>query len=374
MKRLEFLDGLRGIAALYVIVLHVPLIVSPGFPIPGWIKPFVTYGWSGVELFFVISGFSLTMTMPSHDKYDQPMVSYAISRLSRIAPLYYVLILGNVATAWLLYGGVLYGATYSFDRIVKSALFVFNLFPETAGGVVGASWTIGVEMLFYVAFPLVYQLAKDVWRALAMAILAVIASSLFFHFYTYRGSIGFASFRELSVVTHFPTFVLGIAAYLALQNISAYRYRERVGHFLTALGIAGISWLMANPYGFPLLHPAQSPGLFYALMIVGLGLAPWPIVANRIMQFYGRICYSVYLWHPPVIFTLEPLLQQIRAFGYNSTVTLFVCYAVVLAAVTAVATVSHNLIEIPGLWLGQHLKKPIGAARSVPRANLNPAG
>jgi hypothetical protein len=167
-------------------------------------------------------------------------------------------------------------------------------------GVVGASWTIGVEMLYYAAFPLVYVIANDAWRALAMAILAVIASALFtalfFDLWKIDGSPGaFAPYRDLSIVNYFPTLVLGIASYWTLKNLSAHRHRESIGHFLTALGIAGLSWLMINPYSFPVPHYAQSPGLFYALVIVGLGLMQW---TNHVLQFYGRICYSVYLWHP----------------------------------------------------------------------------
>lgn len=279
MKRVEFLDGLRGLAALYVIVQHVPLIISPELAAPQSIKPFVLYGWTGVELFFVISGYSLTMTMPSHDKSPQPMVSYAISRLSRIAPLFYVLIAYNIAVMWLLHD-----QTFALSRVIKSALFVFNLFPSDANGIVGASWTIGVEMLFYAVFPLVYFAARDVWRALAISLFAVVASNLFFHLFSTSAGPDFAPYRSVSIVTFLNAFVLGIAAYWASQTLSKRTNHESLGTFLTMLGIAGISWLAVNPKGLPFFYPSQSSGLFYALMVIGLGLAPWKIVANPVLH------------------------------------------------------------------------------------------
>jgi len=360
MKRLEFLDGLRGLAALYVAMMHAPLIISPKLIIPELIKPVLGYGWTGVELFFIVSGFSLTMTMPSHYKSDRPMVSYAISRLSRIAPLFYVLIIHAIAVKWFLHG-----ETFDVDKIVKSALFVFNMFPADVGGVVGASWTIGTEMLFYAAFPLVYLVAKDVWRSLAIAIGSIIISAAFFRIMAAinGGPETLFHYSNVSVITHFSTFVFGIAAYHAVNALSAYGQRDSLGHFLTAAGLAGILWLAMNPYALP-LHPGQSPSFFYVLIVVGLGLAPWRIIVNKVTRFYGRICYSVYLWHPPIIFALEPLLHKTKTLGYGDGVTLLICYSIVLPAITVAGTASYYLIEIPGLQLGQQIKKAIGAHRS----------
>jgi peptidoglycan/LPS O-acetylase OafA/YrhL len=369
VKRLEFLDGLRGIAALCVILDHVPLIISPQLAIRPLVKPFIMYGWTGVELFFVISGYSLTMTIPSHYRSNQPMVSYAISRLSRIAPLFYVLIAYNIAVMWFFHW-----QTFAVDRIFKSVLFVFNLSPSDAYGIVGASWTIGVEMLFYAVFPLVYFAARDVWRALAISLFAVVISNFFFRFLPVSvGGPDFVSYRSVSFVTFFSTFVLGTAAFWAHQGLSHYPHREGLGSLLTVLGIAGLSWLITNPEGLPFFYPSQSPGIFYALMIIGLGLAPWRIFANPIVQFYGRICYSMYLWHPPVIFALEPLLHRIHGLGCSAATTLLLCYALVFAVVTVVATASHHLIEVPGLKLGQNFKAAIGQARFHPLPNSSPA-
>jgi len=86
-KRLVFLDSLRGFAALFVVAFHsylVPAIQKPA--LPTWLSPAVFYGSSGVILFFVISAFSLSLTMPRHEA-NGGLTSYYLSRLFRIAPL-----------------------------------------------------------------------------------------------------------------------------------------------------------------------------------------------------------------------------------------------------------------------------------------------
>jgi peptidoglycan/LPS O-acetylase OafA/YrhL len=86
-KRLEFLDSLRGIAAVYVVIFHTALVSAPKPSLPDWAKPIVLFGASGVMLFFVISGFSLCLTMPRHEQSNTPLASYYLSRFFRIAPL-----------------------------------------------------------------------------------------------------------------------------------------------------------------------------------------------------------------------------------------------------------------------------------------------
>jgi peptidoglycan/LPS O-acetylase OafA/YrhL len=92
--------------------------------------------------------------MPRHQAAEQPFASYAISRLFRIAPLFYVLLGYEVLRTWYL------GGWTSPSLIVENALFLYNLDPSNAWGIVGAGWTIGAEMLFYVLFPFFYRRIK----------------------------------------------------------------------------------------------------------------------------------------------------------------------------------------------------------------------
>src|SRR5688500_7995573 len=84
-----FLDSLRGLAALYVVLYHLPAIPQY-LGIPPWAQRIVLFGGSGVTLFFIVSGFSLCLTMPAHQRTGAPLFSFYTKRLLRIAPLFYV--------------------------------------------------------------------------------------------------------------------------------------------------------------------------------------------------------------------------------------------------------------------------------------------
>ena len=165
-QRLSFLDALRGMAALYVVVFHLMNagLIPIGLAKPSYWQP-ISFGGTGVFLFFVISGFSLCMTMGRHLASPHPTLSYALSRFFRIAPLYYAMILLSIYPLRVPHAG---GPGIYFA-------FLFNFAPGQQEGIVMASWTIGVEMVFYVLFPALFRVPR---AGLVVGSLAVFAAFL----------------------------------------------------------------------------------------------------------------------------------------------------------------------------------------------------
>jgi len=92
-NRVPFLDALRGLAAIWVVVVHVAMLPSPRLQVAPFLDLFVVNGTMGVDLFFVVSAFSLCLSMPVHDREVRPMLGFALRRFFRIAPLFYLMIL-----------------------------------------------------------------------------------------------------------------------------------------------------------------------------------------------------------------------------------------------------------------------------------------
>ena len=132
--RLDFLDALRGLAAVYVIAYHLIYIPSPNLAVPAWARLWAENGGTGVTLFFVISAFSLFYTTPARFKQRLPWVSYAMHRLFRIAPLFYIWIVLTLVRDHLVFG-----ASHPWWEIGASATFVFNFIPTHQEGFVWAS-------------------------------------------------------------------------------------------------------------------------------------------------------------------------------------------------------------------------------------------
>ena len=88
-ERLEAIDGLRGVAALYILVYHLALLPQPNLTVPLWASRFVLTGGTGVTLFFLMSPFCLCLSKQKRRQESQLTMNFYLRRFFRIAPLFY---------------------------------------------------------------------------------------------------------------------------------------------------------------------------------------------------------------------------------------------------------------------------------------------
>src|SRR5688500_8464276 len=88
--RLNFIDSLRGLAALYVLILHIALVPDFKPTIPVCLNSLVLNGGTGVTLFFVISAFTLCLTLEGRTSNNKEIAYFYLRRILRIVPLYYL--------------------------------------------------------------------------------------------------------------------------------------------------------------------------------------------------------------------------------------------------------------------------------------------
>jgi peptidoglycan/LPS O-acetylase OafA/YrhL len=293
-----------------------------------------------VFLFFVISGFSLSLTMPRHDRTPWPAASYGVSRMFRIAPLFYAILVLTVirdATLW----GQLDGPR----TILLNASFLFNLVPNHQEGIVWASWTIGVEMLFYAAFLPIYRLSLFFKIAIAAAALAafVIADWLLPAHYTYWLFLGW-----------FPLFVIGMLAFELYDFLKDHQYARTIGLLAIVSGLMTLGICAAQTLAVKNVGLRIPIGLGYAALLVGCGLHQISFLRSRPLLFYGRISYSLYLVHAPIIFHSSGLYRSISS-AFPASIVFWICLASTFFIVTPVAFLGHRFVEVPGIWLGRRV-------------------
>jgi peptidoglycan/LPS O-acetylase OafA/YrhL len=207
MRRLDFVDGLRGLAALYIVVYHMTLVPNPHLEVPHWSQAVVLNGGSAVALFFVVSAFSLCHTMKKRLGQPDAVQDFYIRRFFRIAPLFYLMLLFT-GVRDILYFGVWHNA---WDW-AKSVLFVFNFFPGSEEGIVWASWTIGVEMVFYLVFPILFERFRTIPSLIAL-VFAALLWAVIFHEFVLNLPISDAvqaKFFTISFFRHLPVFIIGM--------------------------------------------------------------------------------------------------------------------------------------------------------------------
>jgi peptidoglycan/LPS O-acetylase OafA/YrhL len=365
LKRLEFLDSLRGIAAIYVIVYHMLHVPQPNLEAPPWAFHIAHWGGTGVTLFFVVSAFSLFYTMPLRLKEERPLLSFYLHRFCRIAPLFYLWIVLSMMRDWLMFS-----AHHPLWSILASGAFVFNFIPGFQEGLVWAGWTIGVEILFYALFPLIYRRVRNVWEAWTL-VLACILAWMFFQPLIVHLPLGAELTRPLLskwfFLRHLPIFAYGAVCYFLLRDRIASEPGKRqrsVGLFLVPLTACAYMATISGWLGKGFADSYYWQGFIYGTLLVGLALNPLWLIVNGVTRHLGKLSYSLYLNHPTVVLLLSPVYRKIYADAPNVSIAFLVSYALTLAMVVAASSVTYRFVEEPGIRLGKRLYRAWGARQT----------
>lgn len=348
------IHGLRGIAALAIVLFHIKhllaLDVPSGFEFVG--NQFAY----GVHLFFVVSAFSLMHSTSKTLGRPTWAQAYFVKRFFRIAPLFYTVLLFMVVTR-LLRGA---GLPDLADLLLNISL-TFGLAPWT--GLVWAGWTVGVEVIFYVLFPVALLTVRTIFGALLLVFLTLLISlnarEVLDTHYGQLEDVYRYNYAYFSFLPNLVFFSLGVLAYRAVKHL------ERSG--------SSSAYSVSVPVilGFLLVASADSQGFFprgtglapiaYGLVFLGLCiwqyLRPAALFANRVLGYLGERSYSLYLLHPILIVGLaDPakLLYAVLASSLGSY-AYFVVAAMIIAALIAVSEISYRLVEVPGIRLGRKI-------------------
>lgn len=357
-NRLRFLDSIRGIAALMVLVYHLPLIVTPAAAIPDW-AAFTTYGGSGVKLFFVLSAFSLCFTMPAHARSGAPLVSFFIKRFLRIAPLFYAVTLHHLLELHMA-GGQL----PSYDILLANFTLLFNLYPKAADCLIFAGWTTGVEVLFYLAFPYLYGVADTLVKRLALFIASFAVFPIF------MGLLGYLPLEPavaerysiLTIFLYLPAFTCGMLIFPVYERFAQDVRAQSYGLILLSSALTMYTFLVSGRLT-GVLPTAHWEAICFGLFILGTAWRGLPLSMDRPLSFVGRISYSVYLLHGPVIMKANPLFQWINGWELPLTVRFVAMVAAALCLVIPISLVGFHLIEQPFVNLSKKLVQRYGPAQ-----------
>lgn len=316
--KLDVINGLRGFAICAVIWQHLfALYFKPDstfYRFAGSDAPyfFFSYGWIGVQLFFLLSGFVLYLPIaqgrvPLATRQDW-LVFYR-RRARRLLPLYYIvallcLVLNQDApvhqTKFLLELVAIAGALFTFSPHGFEPYFNPPL------------WSLGVEIWFSVLFPVIalgmHRLGAA--RLLALALALSWTSKYLGFVLSDPGSKEAIQPLGMGLVASLEIFVAGmiLARLFAMQPRGAHLVR-RPGLTVAAgaLVVAAAIWSQRSPLaGLAdafLFQDAVTLGL--ALVVAGLlSTSPGPlkaIFANRPIQVLGMMCFSLYVWHEPLL-------------------------------------------------------------------------
>ncbi len=358
--RLNGIEATRGFAALAIVIFHLVWIAQ--VKLPSTIDVLKYFLGFGVPLFFVISAFSLGYGYLGRLDRGEGIVPFYIRRLFRIGPLFYFMLVVQMLLA-----KFVYGVTYPLRDLLLNLTFLFNFSPRLVDGIVPASWSIGIEMIFYFILPGFLILARHYVGALIALILSITAAA--------EWSASSLAVKELNPSFAAHGFLLGMPYFcFGLLALHLYRSLERTklpfDHRVVAYGIYficpfAIAFLMFNgtvlgAFTEQGVNIVQSSlwGLPFGLLCVAIALHPIWILVNRLTLFWGRVSYSLYLTHPGIIFFFHRMgvYEEInRVCGGVPTFSFLVSATLTITVVSAISWVTFSMIEVPGMALGRRL-------------------
>jgi peptidoglycan/LPS O-acetylase OafA/YrhL len=356
------LTGVRGLAAAWVLGLHAwdfagrPALIVPGLHLD--LTPLLKCGYVGVDLFFVLSGFLLSMPFHRAALEHRPSPSlrnFWIHRCRRVLPAYWVQLLVLIAVAVYLHQIAQIAPRY----VLPHALLIFNIVPWPVPLLNPVYWSMPVEWDFYVVLPLLaWFVARCRWPlALLFVLICAIAFRVLCYWSLYDPTlatfIGYGDVQQLPA--RIDQFFIGVcAAWIATRRTLS----PRAANACLAAGIVGIvamtymaaprdDFLVRADVPYSLFHHSLTAAAFGLLVLGATGPARIgaALFANRAMTFLGLISYSLYLWH-------YPLLRAMQGAGWMNGVHAPAWAIVLLASVPVivfVAWLSYRFVEVPFL-------------------------
>ena len=348
-QRLAGLDGIRGLAALYVVVNHIFLRAFPGYPVdhaPFWAAWFI-YGRFAVVVFIVLSGFSLALSPARHGWRLDAISRFAQRRAWRILPAYWAALAFSLAVAWLIVAQPGHGVPNG-KSVLVNGLLVQNIVGANSPN--PAFWSMAVEAQLYFAFPLLLLLVRR-WGAVAMvAAVTLLVSAV--------GVFG-------PHIPHLDTFVIqsppDLAALFALGILTAGIVRAGAARkswpwawlaLAAAAPVFATLWWRGSVWSLDHLFWVDlALGPAIACLLAGLATGhPVPLLrlldARPIRQL-GLSSYSLYLTHVPIVVLVY---EKIVAGRVHQGVPAFLVTLVLAVPLTIVfARLFASVFETPFL-------------------------
>lgn len=319
-KRFQELDALRGLAAVAVLIFHYTSHYETQFEYVG--RPFASlpYGYLGVQLFFMISGFVIFMTLC---KVSRPL-DFVVSRFSRLYPAYWTCVL--LTSGIILLMGLPGKEPTTLQVLVNMTMLQQLLFFKDVDGVY---WTLLVEMIFYVSM-FVLLVTSQLHRILSILLvwLAIAAMQIGIErFTTLRIPYTAEMFLNLKYIPH---FALGIAF---------YQYRKTSSHTPASLLVI-ISSVSVVAFSGDLV--ATFACLAFILLFQLFLHEKLRFLATKPLLFLGTISYPLYLLHENIGFVV---IRQFTAYGLNINI----CIAIATLTSLVLAALVTRYVEVPAM-------------------------
>ena len=385
--RIPALDGIRGLAISLVLWWHVPVAALrghlPNHHLLSWLVDLGRFTWSGVDLFFVLSGFLIGGIMLDASRSTSYFSTFYVRRAYRIIPLYALVIVSTLAV----YGTNQWAWPKVTAELSFYVLFIQNFRVAATGSYaflgLSMTWSLAVEEQFYLTLPLAVRLISKqiLWRLLLGVVLAAPLLRIL--------AVQVLKMPWIASYVLTPcradTLCLGVLIAMAIRTPSLWgkivTHRKYVYGAFAFTSFVGICMLTGpfQPFTMELFGLEYSLfAVIYALLLMSTLVSPSlsSLFSFGPLRSLGSIAYGLYLFHGMVAFIFFRVLAYFEP-SSNGIVTLLTRLLTVPASI-GLAAISWKYFEKPLVKHGhRHQYWDSGEAETTPSTldlpNLSPS-
>ncbi|MFP2928431.1 acyltransferase family protein [Pyxidicoccus sp. 3LG] len=354
---LPVLDGVRGLAVLLVVFFHTTHLSADNAvgKATWWLAG---AGWTGVDLFFVLSGFLITGILWEAKGQPYYFRNFYMRRFLRIFPLYYLTLAISFLVLPALSGRFHLDERITTDGAVWYLLYLSNfyqLWVETTHPILGVVWSLAIEEQFYIVWP--FLIAAVSYRGAIRLCLGTIALAILVRVgLTLAG----ASIESTYVTTFSRVDSLAMGGLLALVlrhpeglGLKAFPWMRwgfwaavPVVAFMVVLPVGDLYELVKRTGGYTAIAICYA-AVVYKAVAVAPGHRLHGFLTSKVLRTYGKYSYAIYLIHSPLdaILRRTVLKTPLKTVGGSDIPTQLFFYVVAAGLSLGIALVSWNLFE-----------------------------
>jgi peptidoglycan/LPS O-acetylase OafA/YrhL len=388
IKKLDYIDAVRGVAVLLVILVHTLTFLDRG-GLNSIFRIGVEQGRMGVQLFYMASAFTLFYSLSERNKIissdnnistqkknenKNSSLEFFIRRFFRIAPMFYI------ATIYYFYFYINFPdplsessnlTVFTLPNLLSHFTFTHGLSPFWINSIVPGGWSVGVEFIFYLFVPALYFTYKKYGVKFFYFLLpaSVMISWIFnYGLFIFLGETlpkYWHAFSYYNFFTQLPVFILGIILYHHVINNLLTSFKSlKVFNFIFASSV--ILFIISL-----FINKETNHGLFAGSLLMLSSILAYFIIflakykasfigrlfVNKLITYVGKISYSMYLTHFAVISLITYLTKDIsKSFVIMSSEFTFLVFFLILTFITIIiSSFTYRFIEKPGIILGNKL-------------------
>lgn len=382
-KRLPELDSLRGLAALTVLTHHyLDVRVLPDNFIAKLLKipPFylVNAGYEAVIFFFILSGFVLALPfLNTKEKISYP--GFIIKRICRIYMPYFFAIILAITMVFLFYRGGIAELSYFFNMVGQKPLdknliisHIFFIGSFTNYKYDPVLWSLIHEMRISLLFPLIIHFVlKYNWKkSIVIAVFLSMTGFVLSFLINRSANIYDLKYDYFITIQYIGLFIIGILVakhreYL-IRKYTELNKRSKYGLIaLTIIVYTNASWLnnivnnllqfdgifkRAESFSLHMMNDFGAAAGVVVFIVIALSSEKVSaILHKKTVHFFGKISYSLYLYHAICLITIFNALYGKMPF-WSLIIASFITSI-------AISSLSYYLVEIPSINLGRYLSK-----------------